>query len=103
MWVCVGGVGFTVGGPAGVGDADGTADVFVFDALFEGDNLAFGFENVELAFGIDERDAGTVVAAIFQTMEAFNKNGVGFLIPDVSYNSAHSFLFNKWLYYINKL
>ena len=103
MWVCVSGVGFTVGGPAGVGDADRTADVFVFDALFEGDNLAFGFENVELAFGIDERDAGTVVAAIFQTMEAFNKNGVGFLLPDVSYNSAHSFLFNKWLYYINKL
>lgn len=64
----VGGVGFAVGGPAGVGDAYGAGDVFAFAGGFEGGHFAFGFVDGEHAFVVDHGDAGAVIAAVFQTM-----------------------------------
>ena len=89
--VCVGGVGLAVGGPAGVGDAQGAADVAPFDAGLEGRHFAFGFIDREVAVLGDEGDACAVVATVFKTMEAFYQDGVGLLFPDVSYYSTHGF------------
>ena len=93
--VGIGGVGLAVGGPAGVGDADGAGGVLGSAFLLEGRHFAGGLVDVEVAAGGNHGDAGRVVAAIFKTMEAFDQDGAGLLLPDVSYNSAHHSVY-KW-------
>jgi hypothetical protein len=38
---------------------------------------------------VDDGDSRAVVAAILKGAETFDKNGVGFLVADVSDDSAH--------------
>src|SRR6476660_4557612 len=42
---------------------------------------------------VEQGDSGTVVAAIFQSLQTFHDNRVGFPRSDISYNSTH----NKFL------
>ena len=60
------------------------------DDLFEIAELAGGAANFELASGIDDGDAGGVVAAVFELAQAFDDDGNNFLRADVADNSAHA-------------
>ena len=57
---------FAVGGPAGVGDADGARGVLVGRKPFQFGHLTFGFIDVQLAVRADERHAGAVIAPVFE-------------------------------------
>ncbi len=87
----VGLVGFTVGGPAGMGDADGSGGYtgIVGDLLFQLCYASWAFGDAQLSVVIDA-DARGIVPAILQALEALYQNAASLLRPDVTYNSAHS-------------
>jgi len=62
--------GFAVGGPAGVGDADGAGGVFSLDVACQVGYFAFGFVDSQLVClvvcRVDDRQAGAVVASVFE-------------------------------------
>ena len=62
--------GFAVGGPAGVGDADGACGVFSLDVACQVGYFAFGFVDSQLVClvvcRVDDRQAGAVVASVFE-------------------------------------
>ena len=85
--------GFAVGGPACVGDADFRVEVLVCAEGFEIAHLPFGLEDVNLAVGSDQRHAGAVVSAVFESVKAFYQNVIDVSVSEVSYYSAHC----EWL------
>jgi hypothetical protein len=54
----------------------------IFELAFRAANLHRG------ALG-DSRDTGGVIASIFEALQSRDENWIGFLRPDVSYDSAH--------------
>ena len=64
--------GLAVGGPAGVGNAYGAADVFVAAILCKIVYLTFRLINVKTAVAADERHARRVVTTILQAAQTFN-------------------------------
>ena len=82
-------IGFSVSSPSCMGNADITRCILVGNCLFKVGHLTFGLVNIELAMVIDKRNAGAVITAIFQTVQAFNQNRIGFAFTDISYYSTH--------------
>ena len=66
--------GCTVGGPAGVGDADMAMERLVFEFVFKGGNLAGSTNGLDFAV-FDEGNARAVVATVFQFLESTNQDG----------------------------
>src|SRR5690606_30424547 len=89
MGVCVAFGGFAVGGPAGVGDAQVAVDGFLFQGVFQFDDLAHGAGAFDAVAGGQYGDAGRVVAAVFQAAEAFDEDGGDVAFGDGAYYSAH--------------
>ena len=58
--------GFAVGGPAGVGYADGAGGVFSLDVAGQVGYFAFGFVDGQLVCLVDGCQAGAVVASVFE-------------------------------------
>ena len=78
-----------VGSPAGVGNADGAADVLVGAILAEVVNLALRLIDIQLALAVDKRHACRVVATILEPAQSFYQDGEGIFLSDISYYSAH--------------
>jgi hypothetical protein len=87
MGVGVAVVGFAVCGPAGVAHAGVRVEVFADEAVFEIGDLPFLFVDAEV--GVEEGDAGAVVAAVFKAFEAFQDDWISFSGSDISNNATH--------------
>ena len=88
MRVRVGGVGYAVGGPARVRDAGGARDRRRGIQRFELPDLAGRAHARELSV-FQHRDAGRVVAAVLQRLEAGDEQGHDIALGDGSDDSTH--------------
>ena len=80
----------TVGGPAGVGDADAALGCLVDGALQLGD-APHALARPDLAL-LQEGDTRGVIAAVLQPPEALHEPIQSGLLPDVPHDSTHAFL-----------
>src|SRR5829696_1613974 len=87
--------GRSMGGPTSVADAEGSVDrmrrhcpgqTFV--------NPAFFLSGVQSA-AVEDRQAGTVVAAILEPAQALDDDWAGLLATDVAYDAAHKQLLSR--------
>ena len=81
--------GTTVGGPAGVADAEGTVDGVGGDDGLEVAKLAGGAAELKGGGASGYGDASGVVAAVLEAAQAFNDDGDDGLRTDVSNDSTH--------------
>ncbi len=88
VWMRVALIGLAMRRPAGVRDADGAVRGTAVHHGLELRDLAFCLAGVE-ALSVHRRDAGRIVAAVFEALEALDEQRAGDLGPDVAYNSAH--------------
>jgi hypothetical protein len=73
-----------------VTDAEGASEGVVGDESFEVAELAGGAAELELAVGgAGDGDAGGVIAAVFETAQAFDDDGDGGIGANVSDDSTH--------------
>jgi hypothetical protein len=79
---------FTMGRPPRVTDPGGPTKTLFAQRLFQIDQFADATADLDFAVAMD-RDAGRIVSAIFQTLQAIQENGNRVLITDVSDNAAH--------------
>ena len=70
-------------------DAHRTGHILAFAEGLQVGDLAFGFIDIQLTVGADERYAGAVVTAVFQPLETLYKNRIGFRRSQVAHNSTH--------------
>src|ERR1700722_3541466 len=98
MWVSIFFRRPSVRRPACVPNAVGTFDRGFGNGFFQVPELAGGPTDLQLAVLGDYRDAGRVVAAVFQFPQALDDNRNNFLRPDITDNAAHergSYLYFK--------
>src|ERR1044071_9811757 len=81
-----------VGGPARVADAHRAGHRRAAQHRFQIAELAFAAADRHLAVA-ENRDAGGVVAAVFELAQAFQYKRRCFPLPDISDDAAHYFLF----------
>jgi hypothetical protein len=62
-------------------------EVFADEAFFEVSDLSFLFVYAEV--GVEQGDAGAVIAAVFETFEAFEDDWISFSGSDISDNATH--------------
>ena len=62
----------------------------VVERVFQNADPSDGAADMQLAAVIDDRDAGGVVAAIFQAFQAFNEQRLSDFPADIRNNSAHA-------------
>src|SRR5262249_51848663 len=76
-------------GPARVPDAVVALDRAIFDHRLQVDQLSFGAQDDKLMLGIADRDAGGIIASVFQTLQSIENDRDCLLLTDVSDNSTH--------------
>ena len=81
----------TMGCPTGVGNSQAASDIFIGTVSLQIAYLAFCLVNTQIAFGIQQCHAGTIIAAIFESFKSFYQNRISLTLTDVSYYSAHIF------------
>jgi hypothetical protein len=81
--------GAAVGGPAGVANAEGAGDGAGGDYGFEVAELAGGAAEFEALRASSYGDAGGVIAAVFETAQAFDDDGDGRIGANVTDDSTH--------------
>ena len=79
-----------MGGPAGVGEADGRVGRPVGDRRLEVDELAGFLLHEHPAVLADERDPRRVVAAVLEPRQAFDQDGAGLAGSGVTDDAAHA-------------
>src|SRR5207237_968907 len=86
--------GRAVGGPAGVGHSDfgGRKGTVAVKGVFQDADSPDGAADMQAAVIVDDRNAGGVVAAVLEALEAFNEHRLSDFATDVSDDSAHSFV-----------
>ncbi len=88
MGVGVGHRGRAMGGPAGMPDAGFARQRLMHQKIGQVDQFADRTATVQHAV-VNGGNTGTVIAAIFEAFERFNKDGGGFVSPQNSDNTAH--------------
>src|SRR5229473_6617222 len=76
--------------PAGVPNPISSVDWRFLDDLFQVAQLAGRAANFQFARGVDHRDTGGVIAAVFQFAQPFDNDRNNFFGPDIAHNSAHA-------------
>ena len=84
----IGLVRHAMGRPARVADADRAVQRLVLQPALEIDQLAFGAAAAKLAM-LDGRDAGGIIAAIFEPLQRIDEERRDRRLADDSNNSAH--------------
>ena len=85
--------GTAVRGPAGVADAESAVEGMFAQHFFEVAQLAGGAADFEQrGVGSADGDAGRVIAAVFETAQAFNDDWNNFLTADITDDSAHEWI-----------
>ena len=83
--------GSAVSGPAGMAEAQGSMEWFVFEEAGEaGIDLALAFVQFEGA-AVHHRDASAIVAAVLEAAKPLQDDRGGLAFAEISYNSAHRF------------
>src|SRR5208283_177313 len=77
-------------GPARVADAVGAVERLQADDLFQVAQLALGAPHLQAVTIAANRNAGGVIAAIFEATQAIKDDRYNAFIPNVSNNAAHS-------------
>jgi hypothetical protein len=77
-----------------VRNADRAVDGTLVHDRFEHRDLAFRLSQLE-SVAVRRDDAGGVVTAILQALEAFDQQPTGRLRPDVANNSTHKYLVRR--------
>ena len=77
--------------PARVADAVGAVDRVQPDGVFQVAQLARGAPHRQVMVAVQDRDAGRIVAAIFQAPQAVQNDRDRLPVPDVADNSTHNF------------
>ena len=89
VWVCVELVHRSVGCPTGVGESEGALDsTDGFELGFEVRDASDGFGDLE-SVAVDRGDARGVVAAVFESFEPFEEEGLSGFVSDVGDDAAH--------------
>jgi hypothetical protein len=86
--MCVDRVGFSVGGPACVADAESLGRVGFFQYLFESADPAAALGDPYRATA-QQRHACRVIAAIFQPFQSLCEDRLGDLLTEICYYAAH--------------
>ena len=81
--------GHAMSGPARVCDAHLAVRVIGVDRVLEHLHLADGAQALQMRRAVQYRDAGRVVAAIFQPAEPFHEDGYDVPVSDGSDDAAH--------------
>src|SRR5258708_9591113 len=81
--------GAAMGSPAGVADAGLASRLGGGERGAQIFELAGGFAHLKIAVGSNDSDAGRIVAAILQALEAIHQDGGGVFGADISHDSAH--------------
>ena len=81
-----------MGCPTGVAQPNGALEQLLLAGHRQSPDFALGLAELQLAGGVDDGDAGTVVPAVLQPLQPFEDYGPGFPIADVSNYSAHGSL-----------
>ena len=82
--------GTAVRGPARVADAVGAVERLQPDDFFQVAQLALGAADLQTFAIAAHRDAGRIIAAIFQPPQALDDDRHDPLLADVSHDAAHS-------------
>ena len=80
--------GGAVGGPAGVGDTDGSLYGIVFELRFQGADFTGSAYGGNFSM-VDEGNSRAVVTAVFQFLQTAHEDGQGFTLTDIGDYSAH--------------
>src|SRR5262245_33939556 len=78
-----------VRGPARVADADRARRRRLGQFFLQQVDAARGLYDGKLTLGSDRHDTGTVVAAVFQSVESLDEEILGFTMTDITDNSTH--------------
>ena len=89
MWVGVVGCRRAVGGPTGMADAGFARKRVVDQRVRQVHQLADGATTTQLAFRVDGCNARTIIAAVFQPLQCFDKDRRCFVITKNPYNTTH--------------
>ena len=82
--------GFAVGGPAGVSDAaEALGQVFCLQLAAEHFQPALALDDVDAAFQ-RQRDAGGVIAAVFQLFQTVQQHFLGAALTRITYDATHT-------------
>src|ERR1039458_4414403 len=85
--------GAPVRGPARMSYAESAFERVLADHFFQVAQLTLGAANGELVVVAIDGQAGGIVPAVFQALEAFQDDGDRFMRADVADNSAHASLY----------
>jgi hypothetical protein len=80
-------VRFSVCCPSGMCHADGSGGIFIHYIMFQLGDFSLAFKDVQ--FIIQDADASTVIPPVFEPVQTFDQDGIGFPWTDVSNNSTH--------------
>ena len=80
--------GLAVGGPAGVADAAAAMGIRAFEAGAERAELAGALGDTDL-LAIERGDAGAVVSAVFEALEAIEEDRRGIALTGVADDASH--------------
>ena len=78
-----------MGCPTGVGNSQAASDIFIGTVSLQIAYFAFCLVNAQIALGVQQSHAGTIIAAIFESFKSFYQNRISLTLTDVSYYSAH--------------
>jgi hypothetical protein len=81
-------------GPASVADPVSSGYRIYADHLFQIAQLARSAADAERPIGAVNGEAGRIIAAILEAFQAFENDGDGVVMADVTYNSAHRAIMN---------
>lgn len=84
-----------VGGPAGMRDAQPADQRGLLLRLLEFGNLARAPQALQLAMAVQHGQAGAVVTAVLQALEAFEKDGGDVAFGDGAHDATHD-QFSCW-------
>jgi len=85
----VGPGGFTVGGPASMGDAAAAAQLLVLDQLLHLPDLAGGPRPLQAIILIQHHHAGGIITAILQALESLDQNRNYVTLRHRTHDTAH--------------
>jgi hypothetical protein len=74
-----------------MGDANGTAHILVATVFGQVVHLALCLIHIQFTIGIEQRHTSAIIAAIFQSAETLDEDGIGILLTDISYDSTHGY------------
>ena len=91
MGMRIHGIRFSVGGPSGMCNAATSFDILTFYKILKSRDLPLAFINIQFSVFADQGEACAVIASVFESVQALNKNRIGISVSHITNDSTHSF------------